>query len=113
MRRDFHVLQIFAPNCRMVNTFVSMETSFNTFLSTLESYGYKCPIVPYKEWRTALEEYVKTRAQTGSRTPFFPFSTWLQVTYLPIPLRSSSTIAILKYYYGSIDPILLLMIKQR
>lgn len=33
--------------------------TFNEYLSTLEAYGYKTPLVSYDEWRSTLERYVE------------------------------------------------------
>lgn len=39
------------------------QLSFNAFLETLEKYGYNTPMVPYSEWRLALEQYVSADTQ--------------------------------------------------
>lgn len=40
------------------------QLPFNDFLATLEKYGYTAPMVPYPQWRSALEEYVSTGSET-------------------------------------------------
>ena len=41
----------------------SPQLSFNEFLETLQKYGYNAPMVPYSEWRSALEQYVSSETQ--------------------------------------------------
>ena len=47
----------------VVHVTPSPQLGFNTFLETLEKYGYKAPMVPYPEWRSALEQYVSSESQ--------------------------------------------------
>lgn len=41
----------------------SPQLEFNKFLETLQIYGYNAPMVPYSEWRSALEQYVSSETQ--------------------------------------------------
>ena len=41
----------------------SPQLNFNEFLETLQKYGYNAPMVPYSEWRSALEQYVSSETQ--------------------------------------------------
>ena len=47
----------------VVHVTPSPQLGFNAFLETLEKYGYKAPMVPYLEWRSALEQYVSSESQ--------------------------------------------------
>ena len=39
------------------------QLPFNSFLEALEKYNYTAPLVPYSQWRSALEEYVSSETQ--------------------------------------------------
>lgn len=47
----------------IVHVTPSPQLGFNAFLETLQKYGYNAPMVPYPEWRSALEQYVSTETQ--------------------------------------------------
>lgn len=61
------------------------QLPFNDFLATLEKYGYVAPIVPYPQWRSALEEYVSspstaaTQDDDGGKEPhaLLPLFDWV------------------------------------
>ena len=64
------------------------QLSFNAFLETLQLYGYDVPMVPYPEWRSALEQYVSTETQE-QREPhaLLPLFDWV-TTNLPLDTKS-------------------------
>ena len=39
------------------------QLGFNAFLEAVQRYGYDAPMVPYSDWRVALEQYVSTESQ--------------------------------------------------
>ena len=47
----------------VVHVTPSPQLGFNAFLETLQQYGYSAPMVPYSEWRSALEQYVSSETQ--------------------------------------------------
>lgn len=47
----------------VVHVTPSPQMGFNSFLETLQQYGYNAPMVPYSEWRSALEQYVSMETQ--------------------------------------------------
>ncbi|KAI9816801.1 MAG: putative NRPS-like protein biosynthetic cluster [Pycnora praestabilis] len=65
------------------------QLSFNDFLSTLEGYGYTAPMVPYIEWRAALERYVASE-HADMREPhaLLPLFDWVTAD-LPSDTRSN------------------------
>ncbi|CAD6563538.1 MAG: large subunit of alpha-aminoadipate reductase [Alectoria sarmentosa] len=54
------------------------QLAFNAFLETLQKFKYNAPMVPYSEWRSALEQYVSTEIQE-QREPhaLFPLFDWV------------------------------------
>lgn len=70
----------------------SPQLPFNDFLATLEKYGYTAPMVPYPQWRSALEEYVSTGSETqddGGKEPhaLLPLLEWV-ISDLPSDTNS-------------------------
>ena len=55
----------------------SPQLGFNAFLSTLQTYGYNVPQVPYPQWRTALEQYVSTESQGRESHALLPLFDWV------------------------------------
>ena len=72
----------------VVHVTPSPQLGFNAFLETLEKYGYKAPMVPYSEWRSALEQYVSSESQE-QREPhaLLPLFDWV-TTDLPSDTKS-------------------------
>lgn len=72
----------------VVHVTPSPQLSFNCFLGTLQKYGYSAPMVPYSEWRSALEQYVSTETQE-QREPhaLLPLFDWVTAD-LPSDTRS-------------------------
>ena len=64
------------------------QLPFNAFLETLQKYGYTAPMVPYPEWRSALEQYVSAETQ-DQREPhaLLPLLDWV-TTDLPSDTNS-------------------------
>ena len=62
----------------VVHVTPSPQLGFNAFLATLQKYGYEAPMVPYSEWRSALERYVSSENQ-GQREPhaLLPLFDWV------------------------------------
>ena len=54
------------------------QLGFNAFLETLQKFRYNAPMVPYSEWRSALEHYVSTETQ-DQREPhaLLPLFDWV------------------------------------
>lgn len=63
----------------VVHVTPSPQLGFNAFLGTLPEYGYDAPMVPYPEWRSALEEYVSSetpeRREPHALLPLFDWVT--------------------------------------
>ena len=54
------------------------QLPFNSFLEVLEKYNYTAPLVPYPQWRSALEEYVSTETQDGKEPhALLPLFDWV------------------------------------
>ena len=53
------------------------QLPFNTFLGTLQKYNYTAPLIPYPQWRSALEEYVSSTStrETHALLPLFDWVT--------------------------------------
>ena len=62
----------------VVHVTPSPPLGFNAFLETLQKYGYSAPMVPYSEWRSALEQYVSSETQ-DQREPhaLLPLFDWV------------------------------------
>jgi len=56
-----------ASGVQVVQVTPHPQLPFNEFLSTLSTYGYDCPRVPYSAWKAKLEEYVA--ASTTASAP--------------------------------------------
>lgn len=67
------------------------QLSFNAFLATLQKYGYTAPMMPYTEWRSALEHYVSSTSSSTNehREPhaLLPLFDWV-TTDLPSDTKS-------------------------
>lgn len=72
-----------AGGVRVVQVTPHPQLSFNTFLGTLSTYGYDVPIVPYAQWKSALERYVlptnRSGKEGGEREPhaLLPLFDWV------------------------------------
>ena len=53
------------------------QLSFNTFLSTLQTCGYDCPMVPYRKWCTSLENYVADDEKSKDPHALLPLLEWV------------------------------------
>ena len=52
--------------------------TFNDFLATLEVYGYTAPLVPYRQWRAALEKYVSSESVANREShALLPLFDWV------------------------------------
>lgn len=64
------------------------QLGFNAFLETLQKYGYNVPMIPYPEWRSALEQYVSTETQDQREAhALLPLFDWV-TTDLPSDTKS-------------------------
>ena len=63
------------------------QLNFNTFLETLQRYGYTVPKVPYPTWRSALEDYVSASSSTAEPHALLPLFDWV-TTDLPSDTKS-------------------------
>ena len=74
----------------VVHVTPSPQLGFNDFLETLQRYGYNAPMVPYSEWRSALEQYVSAETQE-QREPhaLLPLLDWVTAD-LPSDTKSRS-----------------------
>ena len=74
----------------VVHVTPSPQLGFNAFLETLQKYGYDTPMVPYAEWRSALEQYVSNETQE-QREPhaLLPLFDWVTAD-LPSDTKSRS-----------------------
>ncbi len=72
----------------VVHVTPSPQLGFNAFLETLQRYGYEAPMVPYSEWRSALERYVsgETREQREPHA-LLPLFDWVTAD-LPADTKS-------------------------
>lgn len=50
-------------NVGVVHVTPRPQLGFNAFLGAVQRYGYDAPMVPYSDWRLALEQYVSTETQ--------------------------------------------------
>ncbi|KAH8730466.1 hypothetical protein GQ44DRAFT_673249 [Phaeosphaeriaceae sp. PMI808] len=46
--------------------------TFNEFLGSLENFGYNVPLVPYPQWKAAMESYVADRSGTKEENALLP-----------------------------------------
>ena len=53
------------------------QLSFNTFLSSLQACGYDCPMVPYRKWCIALENYVAADEKSKDSHALLPLLEWV------------------------------------
>lgn len=72
----------------VVHVTPSPKLPFNSFLEALEKYNYTAPLVPYPQWRSALEEYVSSETQDRKEPhALLPLFDWV-TTDLPSDTQS-------------------------
>ncbi|KAF2433270.1 L-aminoadipate-semialdehyde dehydrogenase large subunit [Tothia fuscella] len=76
------------PDVLRVLNSASRSITFDQYLSTLETYGYSVPSVPYEDWKAKLQEYVMTTAEAKREEHALLPLLQLAVTDLPNDSKS-------------------------